>query len=106
MIRRPPRSTLFPYTTLFRSLRAIDQLVLVEQALAERQAQRGAYCLDRRQRGHAIGIVLFGLRDEAIEDLLRAGSRIDGMFTRSAGPPAPPEQRAGGLDAALSPNAV
>src|SRR3712207_7943211 len=23
MIRRPPRSTLFPYTTLFRSLRAI-----------------------------------------------------------------------------------
>src|SRR2546422_5254561 len=25
MIRRPPRSTLFPYTTLFRSRRAIDQ---------------------------------------------------------------------------------
>src|SRR2546421_7526675 len=24
MIRRPPRSTLFPYTTLFRSLEAID----------------------------------------------------------------------------------
>src|SRR5256885_10798632 len=24
MIRRPPRSTLFPYTTLFRSLDAID----------------------------------------------------------------------------------
>src|SRR3712207_8828568 len=24
MIRRPPRSTLFPYTTLFRSLRRID----------------------------------------------------------------------------------
>src|SRR3989454_10731867 len=24
MIRRPPRSTLFPYTTLFRSLRAND----------------------------------------------------------------------------------
>src|SRR3712207_7778129 len=26
MIRRPPRSTLFPYTTLFRSLEAIGQL--------------------------------------------------------------------------------
>src|SRR2546422_4147062 len=26
MIRRPPRSTLFPYTTLFRSLRAVVQL--------------------------------------------------------------------------------
>src|SRR3712207_8229753 len=24
MIRRPPRSTLFPYTTLFRSLRSLD----------------------------------------------------------------------------------
>src|SRR2546426_8961736 len=26
MIRRPPRSTLFPYTTLFRSLRVISSL--------------------------------------------------------------------------------
>src|SRR2546426_7369699 len=26
MIRRPPRSTLFPYTTLFRSVRALEQL--------------------------------------------------------------------------------
>src|SRR2546430_5658933 len=26
MIRRPPRSTLFPYTTLFRSIRCIDLL--------------------------------------------------------------------------------
>src|SRR2546430_12263976 len=26
MIRRPPRSTLFPYTTLFRSTRKIDRL--------------------------------------------------------------------------------
>src|SRR3712207_8784523 len=28
MIRRPPRSTLFPYTTLFRSLPWLDLLVL------------------------------------------------------------------------------
>src|SRR3712207_7619661 len=27
MIRRPPRSTLFPYTTLFRSLRVRDAVV-------------------------------------------------------------------------------
>src|SRR2546430_3195178 len=32
MIRRPPRSTLFPYTTLFRSLGAPDGQVLSEQA--------------------------------------------------------------------------
>src|SRR5256885_10845664 len=29
MIRRPPRSTLFPYTTLFRSLLTEDQVLLV-----------------------------------------------------------------------------
>src|SRR2546430_15677144 len=28
MIRRPPRSTLFPYTTLFRSRRMVDRLGL------------------------------------------------------------------------------
>src|SRR3712207_7259075 len=28
MIRRPPRSTLFPYTTLFRSLRQDDHVAL------------------------------------------------------------------------------
>ena len=27
MIRRPPRSTLFPYTTLFRSVRAVIDFV-------------------------------------------------------------------------------
>src|SRR2546430_8769952 len=30
MIRRPPRSTLFPYTTLFRSIRCLRFLVAVE----------------------------------------------------------------------------
>src|SRR2546422_4856194 len=30
MIRRPPRSTLFPYTTLFRSVQAPDTLLLDE----------------------------------------------------------------------------
>src|SRR3712207_8645524 len=33
MIRRPPRSTLFPYTTLFRSLAVIG--MLVEKGFAE-----------------------------------------------------------------------
>src|SRR5256885_6885449 len=30
MIRRPPRSTLFPYTTLFRSVRDVDVEFLLE----------------------------------------------------------------------------
>src|SRR2546426_8114128 len=33
MIRRPPRSTLFPYTTLFRSLPEADRIQLVERLL-------------------------------------------------------------------------
>src|SRR5256885_5128240 len=37
MIRRPPRSTLFPYTTLFRSLDAIgiDRAVLINYVAPE-----------------------------------------------------------------------
>src|SRR2546430_8659097 len=32
MIRRPPRSTLFPYTTLFRSLQVPSRQLLLQQA--------------------------------------------------------------------------
>src|SRR3712207_8345809 len=35
MIRRPPRSTLFPYTTLFRSLLGGDGLLAAEGVLAK-----------------------------------------------------------------------
>src|SRR5256885_11242004 len=37
MIRRPPRSTLFPYTTLFRSG---DDVGILAQAFADRCAQK------------------------------------------------------------------
>src|SRR5256885_9792099 len=43
MIRRPPRSTLFPYTTLFRSLRHVDLGAWTDgdpQAEAQRQVDR------------------------------------------------------------------
>src|SRR3712207_6999698 len=33
MIRRPPRSTLFPYTTLFRSTRAVDARLTQDRPL-------------------------------------------------------------------------
>src|SRR2546426_3805949 len=47
MIRRPPRSTLFPYTTLFRSLSALTNLgykaaeakEVVKQVLASRNGE-------------------------------------------------------------------
>src|SRR2546430_13588527 len=40
MIRRPPRSTLFPYTTLFRSEVERDRAVEVEVLLDGRQVDR------------------------------------------------------------------
>src|SRR2546422_3612210 len=39
MIRRPPRSTLFPYTTLFRSLFLVLSLVLAVPAMAQISGQ-------------------------------------------------------------------
>src|SRR5437660_6330280 len=52
MIRRPPRSTLFPYTTLFRSQSGIDERA-AESADAERQT-----IVARRDR--AAGLVVQG----------------------------------------------
>src|SRR2546425_4348229 len=64
MIRRPPRSTLFPYTTLFRSLRvrrnALEQelreipvlaLVAVERDVEQAEPQRGGAEDDQAQQG-------------------------------------------------------
>src|SRR2546430_6541392 len=39
MIRRPPRSTLFPYTTLFRSERVLDRARLIEQRPPRRRIE-------------------------------------------------------------------
>src|SRR5258708_19329333 len=48
MIRRPPRSTLFPYTTLFRSLR--DLVSDAPYGCADHDG-RGARCGEQRLRG-------------------------------------------------------
>src|SRR3712207_7599713 len=64
MIRRPPRSTLFPYTTLFRSLKNRKELVNPVPARMPR--------LDRFQPG-------FGKRlrqRRVIDDLLQVGSHF------------------------------
>src|SRR2546429_5920371 len=46
MIRRPPRSTLFPYTTLFRSLAVARDAKLAAQAAVAREC--GAHETDER----------------------------------------------------------
>src|SRR2546425_3678942 len=52
MIRRPPRSTLFPYTTLFRS-RRFDRCRLGNTAADRGQRQQGAQARVRGTRGIA-----------------------------------------------------
>src|SRR2546430_4088209 len=56
MIRRPPRSTLFPYTTLFRSEEDHDRRVHREQLVVELRrhpvAQRGGGPEPLAQDGH------------------------------------------------------
>src|SRR5256885_4081150 len=56
MIRRPPRSTLFPYTTLFRSLRNCgspdrNPVVAFDAGGAQRQGQRARQRLQRQPEG-------------------------------------------------------
>src|SRR5256885_8982767 len=54
MIRRPPRSTLFPYTTLFRSDRPARLFRPIE-AFGRRRVSGGGACTPRRRphrRGH------------------------------------------------------
>src|SRR2546427_3433445 len=41
MIRRPPRSTLFPYTTLFRSVRVRDDVGVALEQVEDRERVRG-----------------------------------------------------------------
>src|SRR2546425_7235012 len=53
MIRRPPRSTLFPYTTLFRSRRA--QLRVVQGARVREPPNRGGVRRGLSDRGHIRG---------------------------------------------------
>src|SRR3712207_6846981 len=62
MIRRPPRSTLFPYTTLFRSRRVVrlEARIAAPEVHAELRAQgrKAAVHLGRRRpRQRARGVV-------------------------------------------------
>src|SRR2546422_6949409 len=48
MIRRPPRSTLFPYTTLFRSRCAIEISQLLPRTNVEPFDMRSLRCVEHR----------------------------------------------------------
>src|SRR2546422_11231654 len=55
MIRRPPRSTLFPYTTLFRSLAELDPETNDDELLRRRDAQRDEIVAHLRADRHEHG---------------------------------------------------
>src|SRR2546430_11566382 len=81
MIRRPPRSTLFPYTTLFRSgLRKNGSEFPLELSLASWQTERGRfYCgimRDITERKRAEEEILFLQSDRKSTRLNSSHSQI------------------------------
>src|SRR3712207_8848257 len=53
MIRRPPRSTLFPYTTLFRSRRGRRRALRPDRRLGERRGHEPVGSVRGDPGGHA-----------------------------------------------------
>src|SRR3712207_8197503 len=60
MIRRPPRSTLFPYTTLFRSEDVIDDIVEEVAFVADHQDRRAIAFEEILQPQHGLQIEMVG----------------------------------------------
>src|SRR5690554_7740895 len=72
MIRRPPRSTLFPYTTLFRSEILVGAFLNISRVcsyLKKEEREIFLFCAGRKGR-------------LALEDLFYAGMIIDRKSTR------------------------
>src|SRR2546422_2919316 len=106
MIRRPPRSTLFPYTTLFRSLeneqasvglRGARGPLLVRQiaGLIARRIVTDGVAGDRATQGARMGIIRFGSRVDvffpitapstvrvAVGDRVQAGATVLAEYAR------------------------
>src|SRR5256885_12643647 len=70
MIRRPPRSTLFPYTTLFRSLEVRTARINI------RRVAQAEFQIDRR--GHANQLRDFVIAHESADVIRRFDVEIDG----------------------------
>src|SRR3712207_8469359 len=78
MIRRPPRSTLFPYTTLFRSIglheagdHVVDQLVV-----------EGDIRHERRRRIGALRVAVGQAQDPAVIGLIRSEEHTSELQSR------------------------
>src|SRR3989454_11902409 len=79
MIRRPPRSTLFPYTTLFRSIPRLDEVTIDSPVLA---FTFGISCL----AGFAFGLApALGLARLDVQRTLKEGGPGSGAAQRLRG---------------------
>src|SRR2546422_3490866 len=88
MIRRPPRSTLFPYTTLFRSLRPrLESSGRVSAVAPERHHGRG------RQPGRSSPAAHRRNREVRARHVLFQRRGGEGLPPRGALPPPPPQDR-------------
>src|SRR2546422_7921862 len=79
MIRRPPRSTLFPYTTLFRSAEDTVALLHARRCGWFSGQQLGMYLLERAREK---GVRLVEGRVERVEG---AGGRVRGVTAATRG---------------------
>src|SRR5438876_11941929 len=82
MIRRPPRSTLFPYTTLFRSVEPGDVFTTGERLVGQGYYEAGtralAFALERnpyrREALYSLGVAYYQLHDST--NLLPIAQRV------------------------------
>src|SRR5256885_17104188 len=86
MIRRPPRSTLFPYTTLFRSVQINTRLSIIEAIHEEIAAADVPVVIDHFGGARAaLGTTQPGF--SALVDLVRSGRayvKISGAYRTSS----------------------
>src|SRR3989454_10277079 len=98
MIRRPPRSTLFPYTTLFRSIAAEAQLqtgdgpgmVTSLNALRADATNNGGFTLGALADPNTLAGRTDLLFRERAFWLFATGHRLRDLRRRARGPPTPP----------------
>src|SRR5258708_15582887 len=80
MIRRPPRSTLFPYTTLFRSLSGSGNITV------EAKTRNGGNVATANTKGGGFGgLVSAGLMAAVASDGAPVRVHLDGSLTTTSG---------------------
>src|SRR5689334_24587333 len=81
MIRRPPRSTLFPYTTLFRSLAAFDagraqsrpKIIGGADVAAELDARSEEHTSELQSQFHLVCRLLLEKKNQLTRKILKLG---------------------------------